>query len=291
MVLVVLTTWLPKVRLEGVSETPGAIPMPLRATVCVPPEALSVIVTVPLRMPVVVGVNVTTIAQVLADATAARVEQVVEGSKAKSPLMASAVKFRLLVPSLVRVTDAVPLVFPTTSLPKVRLEEGEKETPGAVPVPVKATLLLPALVEMLRLPVRVPVAVGVKTTPTWQEFVVSEVEVEQVVVVGSTAKSPLTAGAAGNVRLLAPGLLTVTVSAPLLFPTSSLPKVSVEVEKPSAGAIPVPESATACVLPATPLLLSMIVTAPVLVPREVGEKVTQMVQLPPPAWELPQLLV
>ena len=51
------------------------------------------------------GPNVTAIAQVLPDATAVEVEQVVEGSKAKSPLIASVVKFRLLVPVLVRVTD------------------------------------------------------------------------------------------------------------------------------------------------------------------------------------------
>ena len=37
---------------------------------------------------------------------------------------------------------------------------------------------------MLRLPVRVPVAVGMKMTPTWQVFEVSGLEVEQVVVAG-----------------------------------------------------------------------------------------------------------
>jgi hypothetical protein len=101
------TTTLPKVRLEGVSETPGAVPVPLRAIVCVPPEALSVIVTVPVRVPVTVGVKVTLIEHVFVPEAGRGVAtaQVVEGSKAKSPLITSVVKFRLLVPVLVRVTD------------------------------------------------------------------------------------------------------------------------------------------------------------------------------------------
>jgi hypothetical protein len=285
VLLVVLTTWLPKVMLEeGVKETPGAVPVPLRAIVCVPPEASSVIVTVPVRVPMTVGVKVTLMAQVfeVVAGTGVPGAQVVEGSRAKSPLMASAAKFRLLVPLLLRVTDSVPLVVFTTWLPKVRLEEGVKATPGAIPVPVSATALVPALEAMLRLPVRVPVAVGIKTTPTWQVFEVRGVEVEQVVVVESTAKSPLAVRAV-SVRLLVPGLLTVTVSAPVVFPTTSLPKVSVEVEKPRAGAMPVPVSATVCVLPATPLLLSMRISVPLRDPVPAGVKVTLRVHVPPEA--------
>ncbi len=56
------------------------------------------------------------------------------------------------------------LVVLTTWLPKVMLEEGVNVTPGAVPVPVSATALVPALDAMLRFPVRVPVVVGVKVT-------------------------------------------------------------------------------------------------------------------------------
>jgi hypothetical protein len=75
----------------------------------VPPEALSLMVTVPLRVPATVGVNVTLMVQVLLPAPAAgRVVfalQVEEGSRAKSPLMESPVSVKLLVPVLVRVTD------------------------------------------------------------------------------------------------------------------------------------------------------------------------------------------
>ncbi len=52
---------------------------------------------------------------------------------------------------------------------KVRLV-GLRVTDGAVPVPVRLTVWLPpgALSEITRLPVRVPVAVGVKVTETEQ---------------------------------------------------------------------------------------------------------------------------
>jgi hypothetical protein len=108
VLLVVLTTWLPKVMLEeGVKETPGAVPVPLRAIVCVPPEALSVIVTVPVRVPMTVGVKVTVMAHVLEVKAGTGVPgtQVEEGSRAKSPLMESPETFKVLVPVLVRVTD------------------------------------------------------------------------------------------------------------------------------------------------------------------------------------------
>src|SRR5947199_319858 len=64
--LVVLICWFPKARL--VVERPaigagGAVPVPERLTPCGLPAALSVIVTVPGRAPVAVGVNVMLMAQ------------------------------------------------------------------------------------------------------------------------------------------------------------------------------------------------------------------------------------
>ena len=55
--------------------------------------------------------------------------------------------------------------------------------------------------------------------------------------------------------------------------------------------MPVPLSATVCMLPATPLLLSVMVSVPVSVPVAVGEKVTLIVQEPLAATLPPQLLV
>src|SRR5262249_15170631 len=61
--LVVLTVWLPKVRLAGVSVTAGCVPLPLSATVWGLPLASSTIEMLAVRLPVAVGANVTWIVQ------------------------------------------------------------------------------------------------------------------------------------------------------------------------------------------------------------------------------------
>ena len=55
----------------------------------------------------------------------------------KSALAPMLLIVRLLVPVFDNVTDCVVLVIPTVSLPKFS-REGERPTPGAVPVPVSA---------------------------------------------------------------------------------------------------------------------------------------------------------
>jgi hypothetical protein len=58
--LVVVTVWVPKARVGGKRVTAGAgAPVPLSGIVCGLPEALSVMVTDPYRVPVAVGVKVT----------------------------------------------------------------------------------------------------------------------------------------------------------------------------------------------------------------------------------------
>jgi hypothetical protein len=61
--LVVPVVWLPKVRLDGLSETEGAVPLPERLTVCGLPEALSATEIEALRGPGAPGANVTLIVQ------------------------------------------------------------------------------------------------------------------------------------------------------------------------------------------------------------------------------------
>ena len=53
----------PKVKLVDERLTTGAVPVPVRLTVCGLPPALSVIVIAPVCVPVAVGVNVTLIMQ------------------------------------------------------------------------------------------------------------------------------------------------------------------------------------------------------------------------------------
>ena len=61
--LVVPTSWLANVRLAGDSPAAGAIPLPLRATVCGLPVALSATDRVPVRVPEAVGVKFTLMLQ------------------------------------------------------------------------------------------------------------------------------------------------------------------------------------------------------------------------------------
>ena len=56
--LAVPTAWLANVRLPGDKETVGAMPVPVRGTLCGLPVALSAIKMLALRMPETVGVKV-----------------------------------------------------------------------------------------------------------------------------------------------------------------------------------------------------------------------------------------
>jgi hypothetical protein len=145
-------------------ETPS--PPPLKATVCGEPLALSVIVTMPVRVPAAVGVKVTEIVQLPPAATLDPQLLV----SAKSPDAVIEVTDRAAVPELVSVTVWAALVMPSACGANVRLV-GESVTVGAVtaetaPVPLKATVCGEplALSVIVTAPVRVPAAVGVKVT-------------------------------------------------------------------------------------------------------------------------------
>ena len=57
--LLVPSTWLGNTRLTGESDTAGAMPVPVSGTVCGLPPALSATLTLAVRVPLAVGVNVT----------------------------------------------------------------------------------------------------------------------------------------------------------------------------------------------------------------------------------------
>ena len=117
-VLLVPTRWLPKLRLVGDSETTGAagVPVPVNATFCGLPEALSVIATEALRLPVAVGLKVTLIVQL---ALAARVAGlmghvlVCEKSPLLVPVMAILEIDSAAFPPFVSVTFCEALLVPT----------------------------------------------------------------------------------------------------------------------------------------------------------------------------------
>lgn len=145
-------------------ETPS--PPPLKATVCGEPVTLSVIVTVPVRVPAAVGVKVTEIVQLPPAATLD--PQFCVSAKSTDAVME--VTDRAAVPGLVSVTVWAALVVPSLCGAKVRLA-GESATAGAVtretaPVPLRTTIWGEplALSVNVSVPVRVPATMGVNVT-------------------------------------------------------------------------------------------------------------------------------
>ena len=101
--------------MDGVKETvDAAVPTPLRETACGLPLALSVILTVAVRWPVVVGVKVTLIVQFAPALTL--VPQVLVSAKSPGfvPVMLMLVIVSVPLPVFVRVTVLAILVVPTT---------------------------------------------------------------------------------------------------------------------------------------------------------------------------------
>jgi hypothetical protein len=244
-----------------------------------------VILRVPFRLPVEVGVNVT---DKVHDPPAARLVPQL-WLTAKSPVAAIEVKFRTAVPEFVSFTVWAALVLPTVSAANVRLV-GESVTAGAVttgasPVPVNNTVCGEpiALSVTLTVPVLLPAAVGVNVTESMQDPPPAML----VPQLWLTAKSP---EAAIEVRFKTalPEFVSVTVCAELVVSVVCDAKVSAVGARVTIGAVatPVPERVTVW---GEPVALSVTVSAPVRVPATEGVKLTEMVQLPPTATLVPQV--
>jgi len=157
-------------------------PVPLNATICGLPVALSAMFNVAVNVPFAPGVNNTLIVQLAPAASVPvglhivpEVGSGVPKLAAFSPLIVNPANVTLAVLVFVTVTLCAPLVVPTACDPNAKLF-GVTVTvadPG-VPVPVNVTVVvcavvLPALVYVIvTVPVSVPVAVGAKLTFTVQ---------------------------------------------------------------------------------------------------------------------------
>jgi hypothetical protein len=278
--LVVPTNWPPNARLAGESIAIGAVPVPVSETVCGLPEALSVTVTEPDRVPMVAGVKVTLIVQVAP--TASVVPQLFVS--AKSPVIVIPEMVNGAVPVFESVALCVGLAVPIVCPLNVRVD-GEAVAMGAVPVPVSDTLcgLPDALSTTVTEPDRVPVALGVKVTLIEQLAAAARVAPHVFV----SAKSPLLVMFEIAIASL-PVFDSVMVCAALVVPTGCAPKSKLVGVRLATGAPPVPASATVCGLPEA---VSFKVRLPVMFPVTVGEKLTLMEQLAPAASEEPQLSV
>jgi hypothetical protein len=137
--LVVPRFWLPKATLLAVRLTVGLVPVPVRLTVCGLPAALSETVSVAVRLPGAVGVNVTLMVQL--PPAASELPQVVVSGKSPGlgPVTARLAMLKARLPLFVRVTDCAGVEVPSNWLPKVRVV-AERPTSAAVPVPVRFTV-------------------------------------------------------------------------------------------------------------------------------------------------------
>jgi hypothetical protein len=155
------------VRLEEDRPTTGAIPVPESDTLWGLFAALSLMDSDALRAPEAVGLKVTLMLQVTPTATLAPQVLVCEKSPVLAPVsvMPAPLMSSVAVPVFCNVTVCAVLLVPTIWLAKVKLV-APSVTAGAVPVPVSATTCgLPGSgSETVMLPVRTPVAVGVKLT-------------------------------------------------------------------------------------------------------------------------------
>lgn len=124
------------VRLEEVE-----LPLPESATICGLPAALSAMRSVPVRVPVAVGVKVTFTLQAVPGGSVAGKPHVFVW--VKSPEAVMVISPKLLLPVLLMVTICGLLEVPTAWLPKDRLA-GQGVMPGAViALPLRSTKTFP----------------------------------------------------------------------------------------------------------------------------------------------------
>ena len=186
--------WGEKFRLWTERLTTGAVPFPVSETAANGVAASLPMVRVAVWLPVAVGLNVTLTVQALEAGTI--VPQLLDAtnSLAPRPLRVTEVMLTGKALLLVRVTVSGRLLSPTLALP--RLSDVGLTAAAAPPVPVSGTKsgVDEPLVETVRVPVRVPEAVGVKATAMTQ-LAVAASDVPQLPVCATTWKSPVVTGA------------------------------------------------------------------------------------------------
>jgi len=158
------TVTLPKPRLVGFDpKVPGAMPVPARGIVSVGLDPFEVSVTLPVTLPAAAGVNVTVKLELCPALSVTGV--VIPLRVNPEPLIVAEEIVTLAPPVLVIVSDR-DCLFPTVTLPKLRLVGFAPSAPGATPVPDKgiARVGLEAFEVSVTLPVTLPVDAGVKAT-------------------------------------------------------------------------------------------------------------------------------
>ncbi len=199
----------------AIEVNPAVDPVPVRLVVCGLLPALSVTVSVPVRVPTTVGVKVTLTVHFALLAT--DVPQVFVCAKSPVTLTLSIVNAAVIL--FVNVTVVGLLVVPTVRLLNVTFA-GDSVT-ACTPVPLRLTVcgLLLALSVMVTAPVAAPVVVGENVTEI-VHFLPAFSALPHVFV---SAKFPLTAMLV-MVRVAEPELVRITFFAALVVFTTTLPK-------------------------------------------------------------------
>jgi len=231
--LVVSTARTGKTRLEGVTVIVTAAPIPVRLTFCGLPDALSVILRLPVSVVPVLGVKVTAmvheeaVASVIGVAPQVAPPLVLLTEKSElttlNPVIVSPTPLLLL-----SVINFAALVVPCVCFGNPRVV-GEILIAGAMPVPNRWICgLFEALSVYVSKPSLLPTAVGVKVTCVVQ--VAPGASVEPLVhVFVPIAKSPVIVGAAVSVTVLVVAFVSFTVKAALVrpvLPNRTDPKIS-----------------------------------------------------------------
>jgi hypothetical protein len=209
------------------------LPVPVRLDVCGLPTALSATLSVPVRVPVAVGLNTTLMVHF---ALAARLDEQVVAEMLKSPVVDGEIPVKATACLLVNVNVFAGLDTPTFSVGNDAL--AGVSVACTVPVPDNATVcgLLGELSVIVSVPVRVPTAVGVKVTSILQFFPAASVAPQGLVDV-VWPKSPLV------VMLLifsveVPVLVKVTAFLAPVAPTTTLAHVRDDGVTVTVGPVP-----------------------------------------------------
>ena len=229
--LVFPTVTVPKLS-ELAENVTGAVPVPLRLTVCGLLIALSAKVSVPVAAPAAAGVKLTPTVQ-LAPAAMPAPQVLLEMAKGPPAGTEMPVNVRAVLRRLVTVTVFAALVLPTASEPKLRLVE-ERVT-GEAPLPDRLTVCVPALSVIVRTPEAEPTVVGENTTATEHEAAGAMLPVQLSVSLKGAATVMLVI-CSGPLPLLC----TVTLRAVLEVPMTCEEKESEAGVMVAAGAVPVP---------------------------------------------------
>jgi hypothetical protein len=237
-------------------------------------EALDVIVRLPLALPADDGVNETL---KVALCPAVSVTGVVMPLKLNpEPLIPTDEIVTVVPPVLVTVSDR-DLLFPTVTVPKLRLVGFAPSVPGVTPVPDSGMVSVgfEALEVMVRLPLALPADDGVKET--LNVALCPAVRVTGVVIPVKLNPEPLIP--TEEIVTLVPPVLVTVSDTDFLFPTVTLPKLRLVGFAPSVpGVTPVPDSGMVRVGFEA---LDVIVRLPLALPADDGVNETLKVALCP----------